>query len=252
MYILDLKTKLFEFAPVANGCLLGVTGGAVFFDSNLRTHIAYQTTTPAKKVIGHLDDAAPASSYVIQEAGTGNTNKVAEGLKAKLELNSKDYDRRPITFDVSVKVSSLKNPTWGYGLTNNASSSLGQLRVDGTQSGLNDAEVGDEITILEGVNAGQVRHITAIANQNTNTETWTLDTALSSLTENAVRVQVSPFKLASKKSLTSLAKLRDLYFNVSKKQQGKSYLIKTVFENVGSSVPELQQEDFIYDDLGEL
>jgi hypothetical protein len=169
-----------------------------------------------------------------------------------LNLDSKEIDRRPITFDVSIKVANFKQLIWGYATTNGTSATAITIKVDGTQTGLNNAEVGDEITVLEGVNAGQIRHIANITNQNTNTETWTLDTALGSTTENNIRIQVSPFKLAKKSTLSSAAKLRDLYFPITKQLQGKKYLTKTVFDNVGSSVPELTQTDFIYNDLGEV
>jgi hypothetical protein len=252
LYILDLNTKLFEFAPVANGCLLGITGGAVFFDSNYKTHLSYQTTTPAKKVIGHLSNTAPASSQVIIEAGRGNSNKVAEGVKLAMNLDPKETDRRPITFDATVKVANYKQLIWGYALTNGASSTAITIKVDGTATGNSNAEVGDEITILEGINAGLIRHIASIANEGTNTETWTLDTALPSNTENAIRISVSPFKLAKKSTLSGAAKMRDLYFPVTKQLQGKKYLIKILFDNVSASVPELTQTDFISNDLGQL
>ena len=252
VYVLDLDTKLFNFAPVANGQLINIQAGAVFFDRNYRMHLSYKTTGPNKTVLGYLSNSVPSTSFVIQEAGTGNNKKVAEGVNLNLNLDTKEIDRGPITFDVSVKVANLKQLVYGYGLTNSISATLNTLKVDGTSTGLNNAEVGDEVTILEGLNAGQIRHITAIANQNTTTETWTLDSNLPNLTENTIRLNVSPFKLTKKSTFSSAAKLRDLYFPITKQLQGKKFLIKTVFENVSGNVPELTESDFIYDDLGQL
>lgn len=191
------------------------------------------------------------SAFVIYESGPGSSKKVAEAVKTDITIDTKEYDRRPITFDVTVKVAADKQPLFAYALTNGSSSTADTIKVDGTATGLNNAEVGDEITILEGTNAGLTRHIASIANQDTNTETWTLDSALPNNTANAIRISISPFKMTKKSSYSSATELRDMFFPVTKQLQGSKYYVKVLFENVSSTIPELNQTDFIFNDLGE-
>lgn len=252
VYILNLEDKTHEFVPVSNNCLRNVTVGAIFFDSNFDIHVGYSTSNPSRSFIGTLENTAPPKAvFITEKLGLGANNKIAEGLKLNLGFNQISADSYPITFNVHVKLYNFRRPLWTYANVKTLQTVANQIVVDGTSDGVNNAQVGDEITILEGVNAGEIRHITAISGQNTNTETWTLDSNLSSMTESGMVMNVSPFQLVEKKTITSLNELRDLYFNVKNKIKGKNYLAKIVIDNMGSTaIPELQDSFFVYDDSG--
>jgi hypothetical protein len=135
---------------------------------------------------------------------------------------------------------------WVRAQTNAASTVENKLKINGT---IFRAQVGDEVTVLTGANAGQIRHITAIANQGTSTEEWTLDSNLPNLTEDTAELNVMPFQLVKKHTVTNVSELKELFFNVKNRIKGKKYLLKILFENM-TVTPELHEVQFIYDDLG--
>jgi len=254
LYILNISSGLFEFVPVSNGVTFSVNGGAVFFDNNNFTHLAYTTPTPNKKFIGVLTNFNPSQALLISEQlGASGNEKVAEGVKLSYGISSHQTLTPNLTFDVSVKVCNARRNIFGWGVTNATSLSPNLLQVDGTLSAgssINKAQTGDEVTILEGINAGQVRHIINIANQGTNTETWTLDSALPNDTEGSIHFNLSPFKLAEKFSLTNISELKELYFNVQNRIKGKKFLVKVLLENMPAGLMlELKDGQFIYDEL---
>jgi hypothetical protein len=252
LWLFNLTSKLFEFAPVSNGVTYGVSGGAIFFDNNNTTHLSYSTGNPAKRFIGRLDNSNPSRAILITEllGLTSPNEKVAEGVKLILGLNTQQTETATKTFDASVKIANLRRNLWSYVQTNNASATANVLNINGTIFSYY-ATIGDEVTILDGVNAGQVRHITAITNQGLSNEQWTLDSAFSSTTESGVNISVSPFKLVRKYSLSSITELKELYFDVQNRIKGKQYLVKILLENMASNLElELKGGQFIYDDLG--
>ena len=151
---------------------------------------------------------------------------------------------------MAVKVCNCKRPYWGYGLTNATAAGNDQLPCDGTRSGYNQVQLGDEITIMEGANAGQVRHVTNIANSGLSSQIIQLDSALPNLTESSVHFNITPFKLLSKQTLTSLTQLRDLWFTVKNSFQGKMFLVKIVIDGINVVAPEIRSTTLIYNDLG--
>lgn len=227
MYLLNLETTTFEFAPVFNGCLRGVTGGAIFFDNNSTVHISYTTDNPSKKFISSISNTKPASAYLITESlGQGSNKKVAQGAKLDIGINSRIAESAPaITFNVTLKIYNFKRPLWMNAQTNNSGTTT-TIKVNGTV--FSGAQVGDEITIVEGVNAGQARHITAIANQGTNTETWTLDTALPNASENSTFLSISPFQLVKKQTISALSELSRTLLRYPKQDSGKEILIEDI------------------------
>jgi hypothetical protein len=255
IYILDLATKLFEFVPVSNGVTNGVTGGAILSDTVAATRVSYNTALPTTKFVGRLANTSPSQAVLITELlGQGDNEKVAEGVKLTYGVSPSQITTPNMTFNVSVKVCNARRNIFGRGLTMTSSSSAGILKIDGsiaTANGINKAQVGDEVTILDGVNAGQVRHITAIGNPGTNTETWTLDSVLPNLTESGVSLNVSPFRLARTYTLSNLSELSELYFDIQDRMKGKKFFVKILLENLSSGfMPELKGGQFIFNDLG--
>ncbi len=254
LYIQDLTSGLFQFVPVANGCRSGVTMGAMFQDSDLNHYISYATSLPSGNFVAQIDETSPVTATLISpKLGAGPNNKVAEGLQLDISANPKTSTLNSAgSFDVSVKIYNFKRQLWGYGVTNGISADEDELRVDGTLSGKNNAKVGDEITILSGANAGQVRHITAIANAGTNTETWTLNSELPNLTESGAYLNVQPFQLVKTKtvSISDLSELQSIYFDIRNRIKGRKFLAKIVISNISTIALATPSLSFIYDDLG--
>lgn len=251
LYLLNLETKAFEFAPVSNGCLRGVTGGAIFFDNGNKTHLSYATDNPLKKFIGSLQNSKPSSAFVITEQlGRQSPNsKAAEGVKLTVGVSTRITESSPqITFSVTAKIYNFKRPLWCNAQTNALSGATNILNINGSL--FTGAQVGDEVTIVEGVNAGQIRHITAIANQGTTSEQWTLDSALPNNTENTIYLSRAAFQVIKKQTVSNLTELRDLYFDIKNRIKGKKFLVKFLFENLTGVTPEMHEGYFIYDDLG--
>jgi hypothetical protein len=256
LYTLNLATKLLEFMPIPNGATNGVTGGALYSDNTNYTYLSYKSATPDAKYIGVITNSPIAAPYLITEqlGNLSDDEKVAEGVKLTLGVSSYQINTPDLTFNVSVKICNARRNIFGRGVTRAVSTSADVLKIDGsiaTANGINKAQVGDEITILEGVNAGLIRHVTAIANAGTNTETWTLDSVLPSMTETGINVNVSPFKLAKKFTLSSISELKELYFDIQNRIKGKKFFVKVLLENLPTGfMPELKSGQFIYDDLG--
>lgn len=253
LYLLDLQTKLFEFVPISNGVTRGVTGGAILFDSNSKIHVSYSTPNLSRQYIGSLNNNKGTSAYFITDklGNLSNNNKTAEGFKLTLGISTKRPEYTPIiTFNVTAKIYNFKRPLWASSQTNNASVTANVLRVNGV--GYTAAQVGDEVTVLEGVNAGLVRHITSISGKGTTGEQWTLDSALPNLTESIIFLTVAPFQLIKKQVLTNLSEIRELYFDIKNKIAGKKFLVKILIDGMdGTTVtPEIHEAYFIYDDKG--
>lgn len=250
VYLLNLETATFEFAPVANGCLKGVNGGAIFYDNNNTIHISYTTDNPNKKYIGFLSNTKPASAHFITELlGTGSNKKTAQGFKLDVGISSRIAETAPVlTFNASAKIYNFKRPLWAQAQTNANTGTTTTVRVNGTV--FTGAQKGDEITILDGVNAGQIRHIASIASGGTSSETWTLDSALPNNTESGVNISLSPFQLIKKQTISNLSELRDLYYDIRNNIAGKKYLLKVLIDGMTASTitPEIYGGFFIYDD----
>jgi hypothetical protein len=251
LWFFNLITKTFEFAPVSNNVTFGVSGGAIFFDNNFTTHLSYSTNNPAKKFIGRLDNTNPSSAFLITEPlGQTGDEKVAEGVKFTIGLNTKQADTATKTFTASVKIANFRRNIWSYAQTASASASANLLNVDATVYTYQ-AHKGDEVNILDGVNAGQVRHISSITNEGLSNEQWTLDSALPNNTEINVNLSVTPFKLVRKYQLTDIDELKELYFDIQNRIKGKRFLVKILLENMPANLElELKDGQFIFDDLG--
>jgi hypothetical protein len=254
LYTQDLTSKLFSFASVDNGCKADMTMGAMFQDSSFNQYISYSTNLPSSHHSALVTNGNPDfATLVSSRFGIGPNNKIAEGVKLDISavpttttLNSS------ASFDVAAKIYNFKRQLWGYGLTNAASSTANTIKVDGTLSGKNNAQVGDEVTILTGANAGLVRHISSISGQNTSSEVWTLDSNLSSNMESGVYLNVQPFQLIKSKSvtITSLSELESVYFDIKNRIKGRKFLVKIVISNISGIALSIPSLTFIYDDLG--
>jgi hypothetical protein len=263
--ILDLDTLMFEYCPVAGGATFNNTMGPIFFDSLYRTHVCWQTQIPAKYYLGYIDNGSPDHCYYIAPPlGVGNNEKTAEGIKLKLGISPQLRFNFGPFFKVSVKLYDFRRNLWNF--VNTVDSVLNDnshIVVDGTLYGNNQFQVGDEVTFMEGVNAGITTHITEIQYAGSSEEVWTLmDTdngaPLNDTTETGATVQVMPFRFVNSYDYNDFTdpqfalRLPISYFDVKDKVRAQQYLIKVLFENINtneSAPPELMGGDFVYNDL---
>jgi hypothetical protein len=252
LYLFNFDTQLWQFIPCSSGATQNITMGTVFEDSSNDIYLSHRDITLNNYAISKLTNTVPSTaSFISAPFGQSDNKKVAQAAKLELVANNLLQFSLATGFTVSVKVYNYSRPLWNYAVENGIAPATNKLNVDGTQSGFNDAEIGDEVTILTGANAGAIRHITNIASQNTANELWTLDSALPNLTEDSALINVQPFKLAKKFTVNAVPLPVDgLFFDIQNQYKGKKFLLKVVFENLnfrsGISVPSLS---LIYDDL---
>lgn len=253
IYMVDIPTGYWNFIPVSTLNTISVDLYAAFADntSDQRILVGYRDNALAKSYIGNLSATSPSVAQLVsEELGAGPTQKTAEAVVLNLGLNSATIDPTTLTFNVAVKIYNFKRQLWGRCVTNATAAAGNKIRVDGTSASNYEAHAGDEVTVLEGNNAGQIAHITSIANSGLSNETWTLDTTFANATGSSINLNVQPFKLVEKKVFSSIAELKTLYFDVKNKIKGKKYLVKVVIDGVSSLQLELKESLFIYNDLG--
>lgn len=254
LYIQDLQNGQFSYATVDNSCKTDMTMGSIHQDSSLNFYISYSTNLPSAHHVALLTNATPDfATLIYPRLGNTDNQKVADGFKLDVTLIPEGSSvHKSGGFTAALKIYNFKRPLWGYGVTNAASSNTTTIKVDGSISGKNNAMVGDEVTVLSGVNAGQVRHITAIANENTNTEIWTLDSALPNNMESGAYFNVQPFQLIKTKafSFSTLAELESIYFPIRNKIRGRKFLAKIVFTDISGITLAESSGTFTYNDLG--
>jgi hypothetical protein len=258
IYIFNIETRCFEFAPVSNGVQYNLSMGGVFFDGVYNVHLGYSSAHPATTAIAKLVNAPPTSAYYITEPkglGDGKTSfagneKTADAAKFTILENPRSSSVGANTYSVALKVYNFQRSLYSTLTTVSGTLNTTHITVNGTVAGgIPVAQIGDEVTVLEGVNAGQVAHITTIANQGTSQETWTV-TTLPNTTEVGVSISVSPFKLVQTFTFSNLAQLRDVYFDIKNKYKGKRFLLKLLFTNISNTELDITDGQFIYSDQG--
>lgn len=251
-YILDMESGLWTFVPPVDQCRQGVNLGAIFQDSSARVWSSHTNNNSSLSYISQLSSGVPLSaSFISTQFGAAGTKKIAEGAKVEILTNNQLQQLGTMNFDVSVKVYDYTRPLWTFGTQSTTGAALNQLTVSGLAAGQNNAVIGDEITVLTGTNAGQVRHITNITGQNTSSEVWTLDSSLPHLAATGDLYNVQPFHLIQKFTGVSEIPVDGFYFDIRNKYKGKRFLLKVLLENMNSvtalSVASLA---FLYNDLG--
>lgn len=261
VFILDLATRLWEYCPVStNNTWLPTTSlnmGAIFISSggtgNWR-YVSYEDVvlTPDQQYVGLIYDTA-GSSYFISSVAGDSTNS-----KKKAEAIIVDFDFAMMEFKVfadpdwkiTLKLYDFSRQLWGYALTKVAGSVTTQVTVDGTIPTYNVAEVGDELTISQGLNAGSVRHITVVDSAGSDTEVWTLDEPLNNLMESSMNMTVSPFKKVGTKVVSGKALIKDnrFYMPVKNSIIGRKFMIKTYIEATAMR-PRIKNISLLYNEL---
>ena len=254
LFILDLTSKLWRFVPPSDNALNQVSMGAIYSSSDSKIALSHYNVTTGMYFISTLTNAIPSTAHFITDQfGLTGTRKIAEGSKVEFLANDLVTTYVPMSFTVSVKIYDFTRPLWTAGRQNNSTASAAnQLNVDTSSGSTNKAQVGDEVTVLNGTNAGLMRHITQITNPGTSNETWTLDIALPNPTEANMPLNIQPFKLVNRfvfQNVTNIP-IDGLYFDVENRYKGKKYLLKVLFEGLTNAPLAVPSTIFIYDDKG--
>jgi hypothetical protein len=263
IYLYSLSRHAWNYIPVGTGSTISLNIFSVFTDINYnnRILIGYRDVKAGVNYIATLINTPPTrATFVSEVIGIGRphyqrvffgpTDKTAEACVLNLQPLNSMIDPATLTFNVALKVYNFKRQLWGKAITNNSVSPNNIIRVDGTSSANYDAQIGDEVTILQGTNAGQVAHITAIANDGASNEAWTLDTTLTGQTENNIYVQVQPYVLVKKQTFTGLTSLKNIFWSINS-VKGKQFLAKFVLDGMGSNLAvELMTSYFVFNDIG--
>ena len=263
VYLYSLTNHAWVYLTVPTGNTITVDAYAVFPDiTNNRILVSYYDAQQNVSYIASLTNTPPITAQFVSEAlGIGHphyqrvyfgpTDKLAEAVVLNLGILNSLTDPVTQTFNVALKIYNFKRQLWGKSQTNAQLTNKNQLRVDGTNTAHVVAQVGDEVTVLCGENGGLIAHITAIANQGTTTETWTLDTTFPNQTEANVYLNVEPWVFVQKQSFSNLSQLKNIFFNVNREVRGKQFLAKFVFDGMGTGLQlEIQTSYMVWDDIG--
>ena len=224
IWIYDIKNNEWSYSPYEpksgeEKSGYNTTKGIFFFSSWLN-YIYYSFENSGygwtnNKILSTLSMGNKSSR------GTIITNPIRLGKDArikKIEVNFvsdlKDYNNASgKSKTMTCKLSDCTRPLWRYQQANADSTVKNKIQVDGDVVGNADAKVGDEIFILDGWNGHLRRRITAIANDGTNTEEWTLDSDLAELTKDDTTITVMPFQLygMDEKTITDETKMLEFY-----------------------------------------
>jgi|GEM_PF-6935718 len=250
LFVIELATQLFEFAPMS---AYGAAPVAIYAPKSTLQEIvlSYSDSFASKTYIGVVSTTSISPSVYIPEVlASSSSDKAAEAAILNISLSSIKSGVQAITFNVALKIYSFTRALYGVSQTSGLAAAANQLPVDGTNAGFRRARVGDEVTILQGVNAGSIRHIASIANSGASNEVWTLDSALSAPTEANVSLSVQPFLLVETKSVLAASEIPPLFFDIKNKYRGKKFLLKIVIDGMTNAQVEINRSDFVYDDLG--
>jgi hypothetical protein len=258
LYMYLIARKTWAYIPVPSGQTFNLFMNSIFVDTaNNRISVGY--SSGGVNYVASLVPQPPARAmFISEELGLGRikyqrlyfgpTDKTMEAVVLNLGILNSVTQATAISFRVAVKVYNFKRQLWGHAVTSADATAFNQVIVDATVSGTYDAQVGDEVTILEGNNAGYIAHITAIANDGLSNETWTIDLGLPNKTSSGVNVQVQPFILVKYQQFSSIEQLKNIFFSVNS-IKGKQFLIKVVFDGVSTGI-ELLTSYWVFNDLG--
>jgi len=253
LYVLDLRTGLWEFATVPDGATFNTLMTALFVSSLRRFYLSYDyTVAVVRNGIGRLLNDVPEFSHYISPVfgRRNNYKKTAEAIILDYTFSFSNQANALPYQEISVKLYDGSRQLWGYGQAKVGSTNRDELVVHGALLTAGHAEIGDEVTILEGLNAGETRHIIAIANPGTVTETWTMDSEFSELTEINMFFNIMPFKKIGVKTIT-VREIKDnrLYFPIKKSIVGRNFWVKVSQEGTTITAMRLDNIGLLYNEL---
>lgn len=247
LHKMNLETKLIEYIPREDFNQYDSKLRSIFYGGSSNLIYGGQDDS-----IGYvLHNLQTRSSTLISNAvGQGDNIKYAEAVKLNIGVNP-SYTTlldTPFSFDVAVKICPINKQTLTYGLVKTTQTVSNEIVVNETTYGV--AEVGDEIEIIMGNNAGYSRNILSRSGSGA-TVTYTLDRALPALSTANDYFFRTKFQLIKAKTFTNVTKVDPqlLFFNAKNKTEGKQFLVKVDIE--AATIPlEIRPFYFIYDDSG--
>ena len=201
-WIYDLSTESWNYIPYQQDSnssgIYSCFGGAIFFESWLnKIFLGYGTSANYSNpyFVGILNLTPASNSVFILPLINFGTKVQIDKITLSIINNLKSYENySDSSCKITLSLCENKDVIWKYAQPSAVSTDKSQIKINGTISGINQAEVGDEVWILEGKNAGNRRFITNIAGKDTATEVWTLDSDLPDLTEATITMNVLPFR----------------------------------------------------------
>jgi len=253
VYLYSLSRKGWSYLPVGSGATFNVRVNALYVDTTNNRIVVGYSAGGVNYVSAFIPQGPTRAQFISEELGLGRikyqrtffgpTDKTLEAVVLNLGILNSMTQAQSLSFSASVKVYNFKRQLWGHAVT---SGQLTNMTVTGTYN----AQVGDEVTILEGNNAGSIGHITVIANNGASNETWTLDTTFANQTAEGINVQVQPFTLVKRQTFTNLSELKNVFFSVNS-IKGKQFLIKVVLDGIEPTLNlELLMCYWVFNDLG--
>lgn len=252
VYVVKATTGLLEYIPYL-GSLYGSNGGAMglFLDnSRINIYYAYNNPLTSKIGVGLIEEGPVSNSFWISEfLGSGNNEKQAEAVRLSVGYDPMSGNLPASgTFKIIAKLCNTKKPIFQYVKQDGAASAANIISFDPATYTAQYA-VGDEVTVLQGQNAGEIRHISSIDTLVGGNIELTLDSALSGATEDTVAVCISPFKKIGEVEVDFTKDLADLFFNVKNAYRGKKFLLKVLVYGDDANV-EFYGGQFYYSDFG--
>lgn len=203
--------------------------------------------------------APDCSTYITNPVGLGVNQKVARRVKIRVRRNNAGMSSQAeaFSFKISMKIADFKHTLYAFAQTKVVSADTTHITVNGTTYP-NIGQVGKEIEIVgdSGVdtNAGYSRNITSISGQGTATEVWTLDSAFPSIPPSAQNLNITPFQLVGRKTISvTNGEIEEIIFDVKNSIKSNKFMLKIDIEANTSFLPlEIEEPVFIYEDKGVL
>ncbi len=127
--------------------------------------------------IGEISESGGANKKIITAYLELKDKQLISQIKLSVAFRFDHYsDRNSSTSDITVSIDDGSSPHFNYGQTKSTSTTT---TIYNDSAPLSCGLVGQEIEMLEGVNAGERSFITAITNAGTDDEAWTMSPAFS-------------------------------------------------------------------------
>lgn len=251
-WIFDIATRswnfnAYEHASTKYSVYSGAAGAVYYMPAFNRIYIGYTVDTTSQantNFIGLTNlsrrnaSSGTDDNIIISPVLNFGEKVILKNCVVEIEPDPQGYSTRIAApdLDITLKVAdSLKN-IWHYGEANATASSTTTIRVDGSVSTYNLGSVGDEVWVLQGTNGGLRTEIQSIANDGTNTETWTVSPALTGNTEDTVELNITPFTIMDgTKTLSDYSQNR-IFFDCGGFEVHGSCMLELIFNQTNYPV----------------
>lgn len=184
------------------------------------------------------------ASMTTADLGGGAVVKYAEELHLDIGVYDAAYTAGDIGFTLVCKVADSDRQMYKQSAIKTNMSQNDEIVVDETVQP--EAQIGDEVEILNGSNAGQTRNITNIANGGTDTATYTLDRDLDNLGSQGDEISITPFQLVGKQTYSGEKEVPYIFFDIDQDIEARRFKVK--IELIDAQQPlEIRPSYFIYD-----